>query len=150
MINSLVIRIMDIVHCAHEGMQFCAHLTTLLGLLLQPIQDMIKCKMALPKRSDVPAAQVLLKLVLVLLGTSGYLGVLVGKVTHDAGGDFVMDNCLVIFAYDIDPELLLDLSDKHTGGRLGYGQLCHLIFRFVGSTLPVKSEQNIPTTKWAS
>jgi hypothetical protein len=83
----------------------------------------------------LPLMMVLLKLL--LLGASGYVGVLVGKDTHDAGSYFVMDNRLVIFAYDINPEFLLDLSDEHTGGRLGYGQLCHLIFQFVGS-LPVK------------
>src|SRR5882762_7143360 len=45
---------MDIVHCA-QGMQFRARLTTFLRLLLQPTQDMIKRKTALPRRSNVPA-----------------------------------------------------------------------------------------------
>jgi hypothetical protein len=61
---------------------------------------------------------VLLQLLLVLLGASGNVG---------AGRNFVMDNRLLIFAYDIDPEFLLDLSDEHTGGRLGYVRLCNLI-----------------------
>ena len=57
------------------------------------------------------------------------MGVLVGKDTHDAGSYFVMDNRLVIFAYDINPEFLLDLSDEHTGGRLGtnnYVSICRI------------------------
>ena len=47
--------------------------------------------------------------------------------THDAGRDFVMDNRLVTFAYDIDPELLLEFSNDNTGGRLGYVRICNLI-----------------------
>jgi len=34
---------------------------------------------------------------------------------------------IVLFAYDIDPESLLDLSDEHTGGRLEYVQLGDII-----------------------
>jgi hypothetical protein len=152
---------MDIVHCAHEGMQFRARLTTLLRLLLQPTQNMIKVKRLFPggltfplpippipprpvaciggllpalfereaqsairlicaptgRREDgrrggrrvhtgvscvrlllllLPLMMVLLKLL--LLGACGYVGVLIGKDTHDAGSYFVMDNRLVIFA----------------------------------------------------
>jgi len=39
---------MDIVHCAHEGMQFRTCLTTLLRLLLKPTQDMIRVKRLFP------------------------------------------------------------------------------------------------------
>jgi hypothetical protein len=44
----------------------------------------------------LPLMMVLLKLL--LLGACGYVGVLIGKDTHDAGSYFVMDNRLVIFA----------------------------------------------------
>jgi hypothetical protein len=70
---------------------------------------------------------VLLELLLRPLGASGDVSVLVGEDTHGVGSDFVMDNRLVIFAYDIDPEFLLDLSDEYTGGRLGYVRLRYLI-----------------------
>jgi hypothetical protein len=50
---------------------------------------------------------VLLELLLMLLGASGDVGVLIGEDAYDTGGDFVMDDGLVVFAYDIDTEFLL-------------------------------------------
>jgi hypothetical protein len=42
-----------------------------------------------------------------LLGASCDLRVLIGEDAHDTGGDFVMDDGLVVFAYNIDTEFLL-------------------------------------------
>ncbi len=43
---------------------------------------------------------------LVLFCSSGDGGVLFRENTYDAGGHFVMNNCFVIFADDIDSEFL--------------------------------------------
>jgi hypothetical protein len=50
---------------------------------------------------------VLLELILMLLGASCDVRVLIGEDTYDTGGDFVIDNGLVVFAYDIDAEFLI-------------------------------------------
>jgi hypothetical protein len=44
--------------------------------------------------------------VLVLLGTGSSFGICLGKNTNGTGSDFVVDNCLVIFANNVDSELL--------------------------------------------
>jgi hypothetical protein len=49
----------------------------------------------------------LLKLLLMLLGASCDVRVLIGEDAYDTGGDFVMDDGLVVFAYDIDAEFLI-------------------------------------------
>jgi hypothetical protein len=49
----------------------------------------------------------LLKLILMLLGGSYDVRVLIGEDAYDTGGDFVMDDGLVIFVYDIDAEFLI-------------------------------------------
>jgi hypothetical protein len=48
-------------------------------------------------------------LLLLLFGASGDVSVLIGEDTYDVGGDFVVDDGLVFFAYDIDTEFLLEL-----------------------------------------
>jgi hypothetical protein len=48
----------------------------------------------------------LLELVLVLLGAGGDVGVLFGEDAYDAGGDFVVDDRLVVLSDDVDSELL--------------------------------------------
>jgi hypothetical protein len=51
----------------------------------------------------------LLELLLMLLGASGNVDVLIGEDAYDAGGDFVVNDGLVVFAYDIDAGFLLGL-----------------------------------------
>jgi hypothetical protein len=48
----------------------------------------------------------LLELVMVLLGAGGDVGVLFGEDTYDAGGDFVVDDRLVVLSDDVDSEFL--------------------------------------------
>lgn len=60
-------------------------------------------------------AQLLLLLLLLkwklskLFGASGYEGVLFGKDACDAGGDFVMNDRLVVFSNEIDSKFLLQM-----------------------------------------
>jgi hypothetical protein len=73
---------------------------------------------------------VMLKLLLMVLGASGDVGVLIGEDAYDPGGDFVVDDGLVVFTYDIDAEFLLGLirTRKHLSGvRISDLQLYHLI-----------------------
>ena len=51
----------------------------------------------------------LLELLLMLLGASGNVGVLIREDAYDAGGDFVVNDGLVIVAYDTDAGFLLGL-----------------------------------------
>jgi hypothetical protein len=51
----------------------------------------------------------LMELLLILLGESGDVGVLIGEDMYDAGGDFVVNDGLLVFAHDIDAGFLLGL-----------------------------------------
>jgi hypothetical protein len=51
----------------------------------------------------------LLELLLILLGASGDVGVLIGEDVYDAGGDFVVNDGLLVFAHGIDTGFLLGL-----------------------------------------
>jgi hypothetical protein len=61
----------------------------------------------------------LLELVLVVLGASGDVGVLFGENGYDAGGDFVVDDRLVVLSHDVDSEFLYqhERRDKAEGMR---------------------------------
>jgi hypothetical protein len=48
-----------------------------------------------------------LELLVMLLGASCDVRVLIGEDAYDTGGDCVMDDGLVVFAYDIDTEFQL-------------------------------------------
>ena len=49
----------------------------------------------------------LLELVILMLyHTCGYKGVLFGEYINHTSSDFMIDNCFVVFAYDINPEFL--------------------------------------------
>ena len=54
-------------------------------------------------------SHLVLYVLLMLLGASGDVGVLIGEDTYDAGGDFVVNDGLVVFAYDINAGFLLGL-----------------------------------------
>jgi hypothetical protein len=49
-------------------------------------------------------ASELLLVLLMLLGVGGDVGILFGE--DNAGGDFMVDYCLVVVAYDVDSEFL--------------------------------------------
>jgi hypothetical protein len=59
-----------------------------------------------------------LELLLILLSASGDVGVLIGEDVYDTGGDFVVNDGLLVFAHDIDAGFLLGLirTDKQLGG----------------------------------
>ena len=48
-----------------------------------------------------------LLLLLVLLDAGGYEGILFGEAADDAGSDFVVGGCLIVFSSTIDSEFLL-------------------------------------------
>jgi preprotein translocase subunit SecG len=55
---------------------------------------------------------VLMLLVLVLLGASGDVGLLFGEDAYDAGGDFVVDDRLIVFGNNVDCEFLNEINEK--------------------------------------
>ena len=70
------------------------------------------------------------RLLLALLGVTGDVGVLMGEDVYDAGGDFVVSDGILVFAYIIDAELLLGLirTRNHLRGvRISDLRLYHLI-----------------------
>jgi len=65
-----------------------------------------------------------------LLGASGDVGVPIEEDAYDAGGDFVVDDGgIVVFAYHIDAEFLLDLirTRNHLSGLRISNLRYHLI-----------------------
>jgi hypothetical protein len=91
-------------------MQLRACFPALLQLALGPTQDMVKGQLALPKGADAHAVvgvlMLLLELVLVLLGTSGDVGILLGEDAYDACGDIVVYDRLVVLCDNVDSEFL--------------------------------------------
>ena len=67
-----------------------------------------------------------LELLLMLLGPSGDVGVLIGEDAYNAGGDFVMDDGIVDFAYDIDV-VMIRTRKGLSRVRISDLQLYHLI-----------------------
>jgi hypothetical protein len=59
----------------------------------------------------------LMLLALVLLGAGGDVGILFGEDGYDAGGDFVVDDRLVVLSHDVDSEFLYqhERRDKAEG-----------------------------------
>jgi hypothetical protein len=46
------------------------------------------------------------------LGTCGEVGVLLGEVADNAGGNFVLDDRFVVFANNVDSEFLNEINKK--------------------------------------
>jgi hypothetical protein len=142
---------MYISHGPSEIMQLRACLPALLQLSLEPTQDVDKGQPALPRRADVraahpthhpealrrhrgsPPARVGAPTAALGEGERGCsavrlrdVGVLFGEDAYDAGGDFVVDDRLVVFSDDVDSEFLYLVlgSAMRWGANWGNLQRC--------------------------
>jgi hypothetical protein len=61
----------------------------------------------------------LMLLALVLLGAGGDVGILFGEDGYDAGGDFVVDDRLVVLSHDVDSEFLYQHERRDNAEGMG-------------------------------
>jgi hypothetical protein len=73
-------------------------------LLLQRRSSLIRRILEVESRSAARSCLASHAVMLMLLCPGGNLGILLGKYTDDSSGDFMVNDCLVVLADDVDTE----------------------------------------------
>lgn len=98
-------------HAAHPGEGLLLHRWS--SLRLSGAWTLRACKIECAAATIRLGREISEWWVLMLFGARGGLGVLFGEDTDDAGGDFVVDNGLVVFPDDVNTEFLVVTRDEY-------------------------------------